>query len=148
MFRAPLFFVARMAGCGRGGIMTQRFAAKVSGILLLAGFVANVNAATIVCSGTVEALSFHASNTGGLLMIRLSSMNTPVYFCDPENAWSAPGSGYAVSPATCRALYATFLSARVSGTPISGMYFDGDSAPADCNAWGGWQSANIRHYTF
>src|SRR6185503_12373754 len=106
------------------------------------------HAGTVVCGGTVETLSFHATNTGGQLMIKLSSMNVPVYFCDPDNPFSASGSGYTVSPATCKALYATFLSAKVSGLPINNMYFDGDAVPATCGVWANWQSANVRHYLY
>jgi hypothetical protein len=105
-------------------------------------------AGSVTCGGTVETLSFHANSTGGFLMIRLSSMNVPVYFCDPENSWSAPGSGYSISAAACKTLYATFLSAKVSGLPITNMYFDGDAAPSSCNSWATWQSANVRHYLY
>jgi hypothetical protein len=126
---------------------TQASLAAATAILL--GLCATAgHAATIVCAGTVETLSFHATSTGGLLMIRLSSMNLPVYFCDPDNPFAAPGSGYSVSAATCKALYATFLAAKVSGQPIANMYFDGDAAPASCNAWGSWQYMNVRHYLF
>jgi hypothetical protein len=70
-----------------------------------------------------------------------------VYFCDPTNPWSAPG-GYSISPEACRTLYATFLAAKVSGIPVTNMYFDGTRVPATCDTWLTWQSANIRHYLF
>lgn len=104
-----------------------------------------VNAATVACTGTVEELSYHASNQ---LMIRLSSMNTPVYICNPSSEWVVPGTAYRTSAETCRVLYSTFLTARVSGIPIRNLYFDGDDVPATCDTWGSWKSANIRHYKF
>lgn len=105
-------------------------------------------AATIACAGTVEAVSYHASNTSGVVMVKLSSMNTPVAFCDPEAPWSAPGSGYSVSPAACRALYATFLTAKTSGQSFAVVYFDGDHVPSACSSWPSWPSANVRYYVF
>jgi len=105
-------------------------------------------AGTIVCGGTIDILQFDATSSGsGYFSIKLSSMNVPVYFCDPDGTFSAPG-GYTISATACRALYATFLSAKVSGLPVTNMYFDGSQVPASCDAWATWQSANIRHYLF
>ena len=105
-------------------------------------------AATVVCSGTIDTLQFDATATGGEFSIKLSSMNIPVYFCDPDNSFAAPGSGYSISATTCRSLYATFLAAKVTGTPVTNMYFDGSEVPATCDGWAAWQQANIRHYLF
>lgn len=121
--------------------------AKAVLIVLCGAAAAHAHAGTLVCGGTVDMVSYEASNTSGLFMIKLSSMNTPVHFCDPETSWSAPSSGYSVSPGACKALYATFLSARLSGVPISNVYFDGN-VPATCDGWTAWSSANIRHYVF
>lgn len=107
--------------------------------------IANAYAGTITCSGTVDFLSYHA-NIG--LMLKLSSMNTQVFICNPDAEWNVPGTTYITSPGACKALYSTFLSARVTGQPINSMYFDGDAVPATCNSWGNWQRANIRFYTF
>jgi hypothetical protein len=78
----------------------------------------------------------------------MSSMNVPVYFCDPANPFTGTGSGYSIVADTCRALYATFLAAKVSGTPVANLYFDSSAVPATCGTWVAWQSANIRHYEF
>jgi hypothetical protein len=119
---------------------------KIAATVIAAVMAVNAQAGTIVCSGTIETLQFDATNTGGYLSIRLSSMNVPVYFCDPDNPWNGTGSGYSISAATCRTLYATFLAARISGQPVTNMYFDGSDVPASCDGWAAWKSANIRHY--
>jgi hypothetical protein len=110
----------------------------------LAALVAsNAPAATVVCEGTVEQVAFHAN---GNLMLRLSSMNTPVFFCSPDADWNVAGAGNVTAPGSCKAMYATFLAARLSRTPIAGIYFDGDAVPASCTSWPGWTRANIRYF--
>jgi hypothetical protein len=107
-----------------------------------------VSAATIVCNGTVETLSFHANTVGGgVMLLKLSSMNEPVQFCDP-NATFSPAGGNTVSAATCKTLVAAFMSAKLSGLQMIDVYFDGDSAPSSCGSWGAWQSASIRHFKY
>jgi len=101
-------------------------------------------AGELVCSGTVDMISFHANNT---YMIKLSSMNVAVFFCSPDGTHSVAGTSYVTGPETCKALIATFLTARETGRNIY-MYFDGTSVPATCNAWGNWTSANIRHFAY
>src|SRR5262245_3551307 len=103
------------------------------------------SATTVVCSGTVITLSYHAN---GQMMIRLSSMNVPVFFCTPDTTWTAAGEGQTTAPETCKAMYATFLAARMSGIPVNNVYFDGSAVPATCDAWSSWSNANIRHYLF
>jgi len=115
---------------------------------VLLALTARAQAATVVCSGTIDTLQFDATATGGEFSIKLSSMNIPVYFCDPDNSFAAPGSGYSISATTCRSLYATFLAAKVSGTPVANMYFDGSEVPATCDGWAAWQQANIRNDLF
>ena len=120
-------------------------AVAVAGVI---GVTQTALAAELTCSGTVVSLSYHASggSTGGSLMLRLSSMNVPVFICNPEGLWTVTGTSYTTPPATCKAIYATLLAARVSGTPLNSVYFDGDQVPASCNAWASWSVANIRHY--
>jgi len=105
----------------------------------------NLNAATVICSGTVEELAYHAPNS---FMVRLSSMNKPVFFCNPDKEFSVSGTSYVTGPESCKVLYSTFLSAKVAQKTINSMYFDGDQVPASCNDWGDWKSANIRYFTF
>ena len=122
--------------------------ACLSALGSLLAFAVPTQAATVVCSGTIDTLQFDATSTGsGYFSIKLGTMNVAVYFCDPTNSFSAPG-GYAISPEACRALYATVLAAKVSGIPVTNMYFDGTEVPATCDGWVQWQSANIRHYLF
>jgi hypothetical protein len=100
---------------------------------------------TVVCSGTVDGISFHANNT---FMVKLSSMNTAVFFCSPDGTFGVPGTSYTTGPETCKALVAMLIAARETGRTITGMYFDGDDVPASCNSWGNWKSANIRHFNY
>jgi hypothetical protein len=102
------------------------------------------DAATLVCSGKVDILSYHADDQ---LMLKLDSMNVAVFFCSPERKWTVPGTGYATGPETCKMLYSTFMAAKMADQPIFSMYFDGDQVPASCNDWASWKSANIRHYS-
>ena len=104
---------------------------------------AQTHAATVVCDGTVEQLAFHAN---GQLMLRLSSMNAPVFFCSPDSDWVVAGAGYVTAPGSCKTMYATFLSARLTGKPIAGIYFDGNEVPASCTGWPAWTRANIRYF--
>ena len=121
-------------------MITRRWLVLIATLLAF-----QVNAATIVCSGTVEDVSYHASDK---MMIRLSSMNTPVFVCSPAAEWVVTGTNYRTSAETCRALFSTFLTARISGIPIRNLYFDGGDVPATCDTWGSWKSANIRHFKF
>jgi hypothetical protein len=101
--------------------------------------------ATVVCSGTVVALSYHAT---GQLMLRLSDMNQPVLMCTPDTTWNVAGVYYVTPPEACKAMYATFLAARVSDLPVTNVHFDGDAVPSACNAWQPWSVAQVRHYLF
>jgi len=116
----------------------------LTAIALLMTSTGIASAGSISCSGTVDYLSFHAPDT---FMIRLSSMNTAVFFCKPETTFTVPGTTYTTGPQTCKALIALFTTAKVTGTEIAGMYFDGDDVPATCSGWGPWKSANIRHFS-
>jgi len=101
-------------------------------------------AGTVVCSGKVESLAYHANNR---LMVKLDSMNVPVFFCSPDSEWIVTGTDHKTGPETCKAMYSTFLAAKMSGLAINNMYFDGDQVPSTCNSWGNWQQANIRYYS-
>lgn len=123
--------------------------AKLGSFVACALFIQGVcapsaSAATIVCSGTVTAISMHANNS---LMIQLSSMNAPVFFCNPEENWSTV-AGYSTGPSMCKALFAMFLTAKATGTPVNNVYFDMNSAPSSCSTFTSWSSANIRHFLY
>jgi hypothetical protein len=81
-------------------------------------------------------------------MLRLSSMNTPVFFCHPNATFVVTGTTYTTSAETCRAMVAMLITARETGRTIESMYFDGDDVPATCDAWGGWKSANVRFFSY
>jgi hypothetical protein len=110
---------------------------------LITGYPTIANANTVVCQGKVDRLSYHANNK---LMIKLDSMNQPVFFCSPDTEWSVSGTSYVTGPETCKTMYSTFLAAQMSGKTISSMYFDGDDVSASCSEWGTWKAANIRHF--
>ena len=118
---------------------------KLFAVLAACAIATGAQAGTVVCGGTITYLAFHAPNT---FMIQMSSMNTPVFFCNPETTFSVPGTTYTTGPSTCKTLYASFLAIKASGGSISGIYFDGDDTPATCDTWGGWKSANIRYFAF
>lgn len=109
--------------------------------LILATF--QSNAGSLYCEGTVEKLSYHSPNK---FMIKLSSMNSTVFFCNPSENWTVTGSGYSTSQESCTAMYSTFLAAKMANKTITRMLFDGDDVPESCNSWGNWPSANIRYY--
>lgn len=103
----------------------------------------SVSAGTLVCSGTVISLAYHAQD---VLLIRLSSMNEPVQFCSINQDWSiAPG--YTTTPAVCKTFLAMFMAAKASGESISSVYFESPSAPATCSGWVPWTSANLRFFS-
>lgn len=105
-----------------------------------------VNAGTLVCDNSkVELLAYHGNSK---FMLKLESMDSPVFFCNPGSVWQVPGTSYKTSPETCKMLYSTFLAAKMSGTPINRIHFDGDDVPSECNNWGSWKSANIRYFRF
>ncbi len=112
---------------------------------LLSAFTLNTSTAELVCSGTVEEVSYHANDQ---MMVRLSGMNLAVFVCNTETTWTVTGTGYTTGPKTCAAMYSTFLAAKLSGKPINSVYFDGADVPTTCNGWGSWKNANIRHYRF
>ena len=114
-------------------------------VLIAALLAFPAHAGTVVCTGTVEDISFYADDR---FMIRLSNMNTPVFFCNPAAEWVVSGTHYRTSAETCKVLYSTFLTARVSGIEIRSLHFDGDDVPATCDSWGSWKYASIRHFRF
>jgi hypothetical protein len=104
----------------------------------------NTYAATVACGGTVAKLAYHQP---GRLMLQLSSMNVPVFICSPDSEWIVPGSlAGNTSAATCKTLYATLLSAKLTGATINAMHLDGDQVPASCNSFTNWTNVNVRYF--
>lgn len=104
-------------------------------------FSTNLFAGTVICSGTVDSVAYHANDK---LMVKLSSMNYPVFFCNPSAQWTVAGSSYVMSAETCKTIFSMFLTAKASKQTISSVYFDGDSAPASCSTFAPWSSVFVR----
>lgn len=118
----------------------------VLSLALIATVAFNAQAGTVVCSGTVAQLVY---NQPGLLSLKLSSMNVPVFICMMDGDWSVPGSLAGVtSPAACKVLYGTLLSAKLTGTTINSMYFDGNQVPTACNSFPNDVQVNVRHFEY
>jgi hypothetical protein len=105
-------------------------------------FSMNVSAGSLVCSGTVDTVAYHGNDK---LMVKLSSMNTPVFFCNPNEAWSVLGEPARVmNPETCKSVFSMFLSARATREKISKVTFDGDNVPTSCSGFSTYQNIFIR----
>jgi hypothetical protein len=126
---------------GLGLFMNNKYLAAA---LLLTGLTSGyAYSAETVCEGKVEQLVFHADNS---FLLKLSSMNTAVFFCNPEAVWAVPGTPYTTGPETCKMLYSTFLSAQMAGKSLSAVYFDGDDSKGNCQSFPTWGKVNIRHF--
>lgn len=106
----------------------------------------NLIAGTLTCNNVkVNKVAYHGTNK---LMVQLSNMNYPVFFCNPDGQWSVPGTSYVMGPETCKSVFSMFLSAKVSGAVLTRVHFDGDDVPATCDSWEPWKSAVIRYVNF
>ena len=112
-------------------------------VLFIAIWAIPAMAGTVVCSGTVLTVAY---DTPDRVMLRLSSMDAPVYICSLSSVWSVAGSTNTTDPATCRAFFDMLLSAQALGATVTSMYFDGDSVPAACDQWGAWKTASVRYF--
>jgi hypothetical protein len=109
-------------------------------------FSMNATAGSLVCEGTVDTVAYHGNDK---LMVKLSSMNKPVFFCNPNQAWSVPGEpGRVMNPETCKAVFSMFLSARATREKISRVHFDGDNVPTSCSGFASWQNVFIRYVNY
>lgn len=115
---------------------------KTTMIILSISVTSITYAASLSCKGTVDQVAYHADNR---FMVKLSSMNRPVFFCNPEQEWSVTGTNYKTGPETCKMLYSTLLTAKATQSEVDYIHFDGDAVPASCNDWKAWASANIRY---
>jgi hypothetical protein len=102
-----------------------------------------VRAGTLTCVGEVEELAYHANSR---FMLKLTSMNTPVFICNPDSPWQVPGTGYVTSAETCKMMYSTFLAAKMANKVVDYVHFDGDQVPEACDEWGNWSVANVRFF--
>lgn len=121
-------------------------AKRISAGVVMAALAWDCNAATLVCNGTVDMVGYH---NPGILVVKLSSMNTVVSVCSTDSAWTvSPGVGYSTTIQACKTLYTALLTAKATNAPVQAMYFDGDSLPVSCAAWPAWSSAQVRYYVF
>ena len=121
---------------------------KINKIILSCAltFSINASAGTLTCTGTVDTVAYHGNDK---LMVKLSSMNTAVFFCNPNQNWSVPGEpGRVMSPETCKAVFSMFLSARATQERISSVHFDGDDVPTSCTGFGNWKNVFIRYVNY
>lgn len=109
-------------------------------------FSTNLFAGTLACSGTVDTVAYHGNDK---LMVKLSSMNTPVFFCNPNAQWSVSGaSGRVMSAETCKTVFSMFLTAKASKQHITKIHFDGDNVPTSCSAFTSWSDVFIRYVNY
>lgn len=103
-------------------------------------------AASIVCTGTVVQLAYHQP---GNLFLRLSSMNTAVGICSTDAEWVVPGSlAGNTTVSACKTLYATLMTAKVTGATFANVYFDGDQVPGSCTTFAPWTQVNLRYMSY
>lgn len=114
-------------------------------ILLFLLFPYSCIAATLTCTGTVEKLGLHAPNR---ILLKLSSMNTAVFICNPNANWSVSGTAYTTSSETCKTMLSMLMHAKSTSSEMGSVWFDGDSVPASCNEWENWQNANVRFFLY
>jgi hypothetical protein len=110
-------------------------------VFLIAFGIVPAHAATIVCAGTVAVLAYHSD---GYVMLRLSSMNTEVIVCSLNQTWNF--GGFLTSPAACKTMHASFLAARLSGTPVNSVYFDAPVVPASCTGFTYMEYVSVRYF--
>ena len=102
-------------------------------------------AGTKTCTGTVEKVGLHAPDK---LMLKLSSMNKPVFICSPEYKWTVAGTSYTTSAETCKMMFSMLMHAKSTQANMGSVWFDGDDVPTDCSSWGSWKRANVRYFTY
>lgn len=105
-------------------------------------FCSNAFASGLTCGGQVQTIAYH---TGVGYMLKLTSMNTPVFICDPDGTFTTDGTTNSTGPETCKSLVSTFISAKAMETNVNQVVFDGNNVPADCTSWAGWSYAVIRY---
>jgi hypothetical protein len=100
--------------------------------------------ASLRCNGTVAEVWYHAP---GVVLVKLSSMNTAAMVCEINSDWLVPGSlSGATTPASCKAIYAALLAANRSGALIDEMIFDADTLPASCSEFAFFTKVNLRFF--
>lgn len=117
--------------------------------LVLLTFVASLfslqcYAGTIQCSGKVAQIGMHANDK---IMLRLTSMNRPVFICSMAERWEVDGTVYKTTVEMCKALYSMFLTAKTTGAEVGDVWMDGNDANS-CSSFESWKKVNVRHFMF
>ena len=113
--------------------------------IVVALITTSLQAGTLVCSGTVEKIGLHAPDK---IMLKLSSMNTAIFICNPNTNWTISGTSYTTSAKTCSSMLAMFMHAKATNASVGSVYFDGAAVPTSCDSWANWSSANIRFFLY
>ena len=115
------------------------FKLLISSLILITN---TLQAKTITCTGKVDTLAFHA-NTG--FMLKLTSMNTHAFICNPQTEWTVAGTVYKTQPEECKMLYSMLMHAKATNANVGTVYFDGDdNLPNQCDQFPNWSRVNIR----
>jgi hypothetical protein len=114
-------------------------------VLALSLISLTTNAATLQCSGTVENIGLHAPDK---IMLRLSSMNTAVFICNPSELWTVSGTSYKTSAETCKMMVSMLMHAKSTKAEMGNVWFDGDDVPESCNSWQSWKTTNVRMFLY
>lgn len=125
----------------------NRFSRCVALAIALATTTSSVQAGALYCNGgTVTSLAFHSP---GILYLRMSNMNYPVAICSMDTNWTVPGAmAGATTPAACKAIYASLLTAKQTALAIPAILFDSDQIPANCTSFAPWSQVNLRWIEF
>jgi len=128
----------------------RRQVRTLSVALLAASATTPAFAGTVVCAGTVTELTYtmEGGSFDPIVLLRLSSMNTPVKVCSLSQNWTI--GVFTTTPTACKALYGAMLAARLSGNAVNDVYFDfSGSSPSTCTGWSytpTQQQASVRNY--
>lgn len=90
------------------------------------------------CVGTVDSLSMQLDSVG-TVTISLSGGPSHTYLCDVDGTSARNG----VSPAVCRTMFSTLLTAKATGKKVLIRFIDHSS----CSAVPGWASAGRLGWT-
>jgi hypothetical protein len=91
----------------------------------------------ISCTGTVVTVGVHGTNR---VMLSLSGMNTIVQICD---LGQTVGTTYPNTPDQCKAVYATLVSAYLTGQTMN-VWFDNVQTGTNCTNFASWELAVAR----
>lgn len=121
-------------------ISSRNYILKTFAVCIISAMVANSAMAdsSMDCKGTVSKVAVHGTDK---VIVQLSGTNTLVYGC---NLSQTIGALYPISPAQCKAAYATLLLAYSMKKPIR-IFFDNVKTGTQCNNFETWEMATFRY---